>query len=231
MPNRPQEKEPLHTVRLWDPALRLFHWALVACVVTGWGLGKFGPGIMTLHFYAGYGVIALLAFRLIWGLFGSWPARFSDFLYGPGQLLGYLRRLPHRRPSHWPGHSPIGGLAVFALLAVLGLQAATGLFTDPDDFLNRGPLADYVSDDWVAFASHWHVKLAKAVLALVGLHLAAILFYRLWKHENLVPAMIHGRKTVQGALTRDIPADRILETNTPASPPTQDSTQEKDGTP
>jgi cytochrome b len=201
----------LHRISLWDPALRLCHWSLVTSVCTGWYLGRFGPGIMTLHFYAGYAVIALLVFRLIWGLFGRWPARFWDFLYGPRRTAQYMRSMFVRRPSYWAGHNPIGALSIFALLAALAMQAATGLFTDPDDFLNRGPLADYVSDDWVAWASNWHVTLSKVVLALVALHLAAILFYRVWKGENLVAAMIHGRKTVRGAVPQDIPADRVID--------------------
>nr|WP_249138927.1 cytochrome b/b6 domain-containing protein [Actibacterium sp. MT2.3-13A] len=182
---------------MWDPALRLFHWALVVCVVTSWGLGRFGPSIMTLHFYFGYAVIALLTFRLIWGLFGPASARFSHFLYGPGATLRYAAQIPRRAPSYWPGHNPVGALSVFALLAVLTAQAATGLFADPDDFINVGPLADMVSREAALGAASWHYRLSLAVLALVGLHLAAIAFYRLWKGEDLVRPMITGRKAVR----------------------------------
>ncbi|MGC9369536.1 MAG: cytochrome b/b6 domain-containing protein [Paracoccaceae bacterium] len=189
--------EGIETIRLWDPALRLFHWALVVCVVAAWLLGRFGPSIMTLHFYFGYAVLALLAFRVIWGLFGPTAARFSHFLYGPGTTLRYMARIGRREPSYWPGHNPVGALSVFVLLAVLIAQALTGLFADPDDFINVGPLADSVSRDTALAAAGWHYRLSLAVLALVVLHVSAVAFYRLWKREDLVRPMITGRKAVR----------------------------------
>ncbi len=199
--------QQLKEVRLWDPFVRVFHWALVICVCSSWILGKFGPGIMTLHFYFGYAAIALITFRVIWGLFGRWPARFRDFIYGPGTFISYLSGASSRKPSFWPGHNPIGALSVFALLGVLGFQAFTGLYTDPDDFINKGPLVDGAADGMVGWATGWHQTVPVLILLLVVLHLAAIAFYKIWKHENLVPSMIHGRKVVKG----DVPADRIIE--------------------
>lgn len=184
-------------MRLWDPALRMFHWALVICVFTAWGLGQFGPSIMTLHFYAGYAVIALLAFRLLWGLFGPPPARFSHFLYGPGTTLRYLSSAGKRKPSYWPGHNPVGAMSVFLLLGVLIAQVGTGLISDPDDFINVGPLADMVSSDTAKEANRWHYRISRVILALVVLHLCAIAFYRFWKREDLVRPMITGWKLVK----------------------------------
>ena len=199
---KPQESElpdGVSWVRLWDPALRLFHWALAAVVIVTWGLGKFGPTIMTLHIYLGYAVIGLLGFRLIWGFIGPNPARFSHFLFGPKKTLAYAATLPNRRPSYWPGHNPIGALSVFGLLAILGAQVATGLISDPDDFLNVGPLAKYVSFETARWANGWHYRLSLVVLLLVALHVAAILFYRFWKREDLVSPMITGQKAVRDA--------------------------------
>ena len=197
MSDQTTRPEGIEEIRLWDPALRLFHWALVVCVVAAWGLGQFGPSIMTLHFYFGYAVAALLAFRVVWGLFGPPPARFSHFLYGPGATLRYAAQIGRRAPSYWPGHSPLGALSVFALLAVLVAQVGTGLYADPDDFINVGPLADTVSRDTALAAAGWHYRLSLVVLALVLLHLAAIAFYKLWKREDLVRPMITGRKAVR----------------------------------
>lgn len=197
MSDQTTKPEGVEEIRLWDPALRLFHWALVVCVVTAWGLGQFGPSIMTLHFYFGYAVAALLAFRVIWGLFGPASARFSHFLYGPGATLRYAAQIGRRAPSYWPGHSPLGALSVFALLAVLMAQVGTGLYADPDDFINVGPLADTISREAAIRSAGWHHRLSLVVLLLVLLHLAAILFYRLWKRENLVRPMITGRKAVR----------------------------------
>lgn len=191
-----QLPENVERVRIWDPALRLFHWALVGTVVTAWILGQWGPNIMTLHFILGYVVIGLLAFRLIWGLFGPKTARFTQFIYGPRAILGYLRNMGKRTPSYWPGHNPVGALSTFAILAVLVFQVATGLISDPDDFVNVGPLAGAVGSETAGKAVLWHYWGSIAVLAIVALHVASIVFYAVWKRENLVRPMITGWKLV-----------------------------------
>lgn len=183
--------------RVWDPLLRIFHWALVAAFATSYLLGEFGPNIMTLHFWSGYVICGLLAFRLIWGLLGPRHARFSDFLAGPGRTLAYARSVPARRPSYWPGHNPLGGWSVIALLLLLAAQIVTGLLSDPEDYVNVGPLADLVSSDINRTATAWHEIIGSALLALVALHVGVILFYRYWKREDLIGPMIHGRKQVR----------------------------------
>jgi cytochrome b len=189
--------EGVTRVKLWDPALRLFHWALVICVVAAWVLGRFGPNIMTLHFYFGYAVIGLLGFRLVWGLFGPGPARFVHFLFGPRRTLGYMAGVGKRSPSYWPGHNPMGALAAFALLALLVAQVVTGLYTDPEDYVNVGPLAGSVDIETARAALGLHYRLSLVLLALVVLHVGAIAFYRLWKREDLVRPMITGWKEVR----------------------------------
>ncbi|MFI0394903.1 cytochrome b/b6 domain-containing protein [Paracoccus jiaweipingae] len=179
---------------VWDPGIRLFHWGLVICVVGGWLLGQFGPAKMTLHFWFGYATAALLAFRLIWGLVGPRNARFVNFIYGPSSTIRYLRHLADRNPSHWDGHNPLGSLSVFALLAALIVQVGTGLVADPDDYLNVGPLASSVSSATRRWAVGMHDTMATVILVLVVLHVGAILFYRLWKREDLVTPMITGRR-------------------------------------
>lgn len=186
-----------HRERIWDPALRAFHWTLAALVVANWLLGKFGPTDMTLHFWLGYAVIALLLFRLVWGFVGPAPARFAQFVRGPRAVLAYAREMIRPRPTHWPGHSPVGALAVLAMLAVLIGQVTTGLFADPDDYINVGPLASQVSSATSRAALRWHHRGADLILILVLLHWAAVLFYRLWKREDLVRPMITGWKWVR----------------------------------
>ncbi|MCT4608465.1 MAG: cytochrome b/b6 domain-containing protein [Pelagimonas sp.] len=192
-----QSAETVERRKIWDIGLRLFHWALVICVGVAWGLGEFGPNVMTLHFYFGYAVIALLVFRVIWGLVGPAPARFVHFLYGPGTVLRYAKTLFQRKPSYWPGHNPLGALAVFAILGVLFLQVVTGLFADPDDYINVGPLAHWVSSDGTRLASQLHELASKLILALVVIHVAVIGFYKRFKGENLVTPMITGWKLVR----------------------------------
>ncbi|WP_313353038.1 cytochrome b/b6 domain-containing protein [Paracoccus sp. (in: a-proteobacteria)] len=187
----------IREVRLWDPLLRGFHWLLAFFVIAGWCLGKFGPAKMTLHFWCGYVVAGLLIFRLIWGFFGPPPARFSHFLRGPGAIAGYMRGMFLRQPSYWPGHNPLGALSVIAMLAVLAAQVTSGLISDPDDYINVGPLASYVSSTTRTKAVGWHNMGATLILILVLLHIAIILFYRFWKREDLVRPMITGRKQVR----------------------------------
>jgi cytochrome b len=190
----------LRRVRLWDPALRAFHWTLAAAFAFSYAMGEFGPTIMTLHFWSGYLVIALLAFRLVWGLIGPRPARFAQFVTGPAAVAAYARDLPARRPSRWPGHNPLGGWSVVALLLTLAALALTGLLSDPDDYINAGPLAG-AAPRWLSRAANgWHEALGGLALALVGLHLAAIAFYRIWKREDLVRPMIDGEKLVDERL-------------------------------
>lgn len=183
--------------QVWDPALRAFHWVLALLVIANWLLGKIGPSDMTLHFWLGYGIIALLAFRLVWGFVGPPPARFTHFIRGPRAVRAYLRDMVRPRPSHWPGHSPMGALAVVAMLAVLIMQVTTGLFADPDDYINVGPLASQVGSATSRAALRWHHRGADLILILVLLHWAVIIFYRLWKREDLVRPMIDGWKWVR----------------------------------
>lgn len=186
-----------HREHVWDPALRIFHWALAILVIANWSLGKIGPSDMTLHFWLGYAVIALLVFRLIWGFVGPAPARFGHFLKGPRAILSYGREMMRPRPSNWPGHSPVGAVAVMAMLAILAMQVGTGLFADPDDYINVGPLASQVSAATSRSALRWHHRGADLIFVIVVLHIAAILFYRLWKREDLVRPMITGWKWVR----------------------------------
>ena len=192
-----QIPEDVSRVKIWDIGTRLFHWALVICVVAAWCLGKFGPNVMTMHFYFGYAVIALLVFRIVWGLVGPAPARFSSFLFGPGPTLRYMATLNDRKPSHWPGHNPVGALSVFALLGILFVQVSTGLFADPDDYVNVGPLASMVSSETNRTATQIHNLFASVILLFVLLHVGTIAFYKCYKGENLVTPMITGWKLVK----------------------------------
>ncbi len=191
----PDTPPAVETLRLWDPLLRLFHWALALCVAAAWGLGHFGPDVMTLHFAFGYAVLGLLAFRLLWALVGPRPARLSSLIYGPSRMLRYLAHLFRRSPSGWRGHNPLGGLYILVLLTVLLAQGLTGLFADPEDYINTGPLAAQVPIGLSRTSLGWHDRLGNIIAGLVALHLAAIGFYRFWKHEDLIRPMITGKKT------------------------------------
>ena len=152
---------------------------------------------VTWHFYIGYTVLGLLAFRLLWGFVGPAPVRWRSLFPRPSELTAYLSEVGKREPSGTPGHNPLGSLSVIALLLVLMGQAGTGLFIETDDFFESGPLYGYVSEATVNSLTWWHHFLSKVLLALVVLHLLAILFYRLWKREDLLKPMITGWKLIR----------------------------------
>lgn len=192
-----QIPEGVTKVKLWDPLLRSFHWLLVICVGAAWYLGQFGPNVMTLHFFFGYAVIGLLAFRVVWGLVGPAPARFAHFVYRPRTVLQYLSKMGKREPSYWPGHNPAGALAAFVLLLALVVQVGSGLFVDPDDYINVGPLAGMIDREGNRLATQIHNFTAVLILAMVVLHIGAIAFYKVYKRENLAAAMVTGWKWVR----------------------------------
>jgi cytochrome b len=200
----------MHTVRVWDLPTRLFHWALAACIVGLVITGNIGGNWMNWHLRLGYAVLTLLLFRLVWGLVGGRWSRFSSFLYSPGSLLRYLRG--QGDVSHRVGHSPLGALSVFALLAVLLLQVGTGLISD-DEIAFSGPLVRFVSGDTIASATGYHKNIGKfIVMGLVILHLLAILFYKLVQKQSLVRPMVVGDKQLSVAApnARDSAGSRLL---------------------
>ena len=181
-------------VPVWDLPTRAFHWGLVILVAVAIVTAKLDR--MDAHMLAGQAILALLLFRLVWGLIGSQTARFSDFVKGPRAVLGYaagLRRPDKGRPVL--GHNPMGGLMVLVLLAVLMAQAISGLFTS-DDILVDGPLVPLAASATVKALSTLHRLVADGILVLIGVHVAAVLVYLVVKKENLIRPMITGRKPV-----------------------------------
>lgn len=181
----------LNKVRVWDLPTRIFHWALAAGVI-GLGItGTVGGNAMVWHFRIAYAVLALLLFRLIWGVVGGRWSRFGAFVYSPQSVIDYLKG--KGQPEHSVGHSPVGAGSVFAMLGFLLLQVASGLLSD-DEIAFAGPLTRFVSNATVSLATNYHSSIGKWILlGLVVLHIAAIVAYLLRKH-NLVGAMLHGDK-------------------------------------
>ncbi|MFM6985761.1 MAG: cytochrome b/b6 domain-containing protein [Hydrogenophaga sp.] len=184
----------MHTIRVWDLPTRLFHWALVGCVVGLIVTGNVGGNAMVWHGRLGYAVLTLLLFRVVWGLVGGHWSRFVNFLPAPMATLAYLRG--RTTPVHSVGHNPLGAWSVWALLLVLLAQVGSGLFAD-DEIAFAGPLAGLVTGDWVGTLTRYHKGLGKLVLiALVVLHLAAIAFYELVRRQRLLRPMISGDKVL-----------------------------------
>lgn len=182
-------KKTSSKTRIWDLPTRLFHWGLVVCVAGALVTVKLGGTWMQWHLNFGIATLALLVFRLIWGLIGPRYARFSSFLPSVRAAWGYLRSAS-ARTQHHAGHNPLGAWSVYALLGVLLVQASTGLFVS-DDIMYQGPLSILVSNDTVAQLTSVHKLGEVAIFSLIGLHLVAILLYTI-KGHGLVGPMIHG---------------------------------------
>lgn len=190
-------------IAVWDLPTRLFHWALAALIGLSWWSAE--EGEIELHFYSGYAILALLLFRLLWGLFGSSTARFGNFVKGPAAVLAYVRDMRGWRAI---GHQPLGALASLGLLALTLLQVATGLVNSDDDGLYGGPLAHLVSIGTVDAAHELHKSLFNLLLAMIAVHVAAILLYRLVLGKRLLGPMIHGRALAEPGTEPMRPARR-----------------------
>jgi cytochrome b len=187
--------------RVWDLPTRLFHWSMVLLVAFAWWTGENEE--YDFHLWAGYAALFALTFRLLWGLFGSSTARFSAFVRGPAAVVRYLRDR-----FSWPvaGHSPLGALSVVALLALLVFQIGSGLFAADEDGLVNGPLAAFVSIDLSDLITDLHEQAFNVLLALIVLHVAAILFYRLVLKKKLLGPMISGRAALEPGVAPMRPA-------------------------
>jgi len=177
----------MKTVRVWDLPTRLFHWLLVVAIVAAYITGDQGGNWLIWHGRIGIFIVGLITFRLVWGFVGSTYARFATFVRGPQTIRAYLQ-------GRWQGlgHNPLGALSVLGLLAVVGLQVASGLFSNNDDTGYAGFLAGLISSDLSGQITGLHKKIIDGLLILIGLHLAAIIFYTRFKKEKLVKPMITG---------------------------------------
>lgn len=184
--------ETRQAVRIWDAPTRIVHWALPVLIAFSWGAAKWGH--LGLHRLSGYLILALLIFRVIWGFAGSQTARFAGFVRGPRAIAAYLATLPSRRATGVPGHNPLGAISVLVMLGLLFAQVGLGLFSVDTDGIESGPLAAYVSFDVGRVCARLHHLGFNLLLWVIGLHVAAVAFYLVWKRENLVGPMIGGSK-------------------------------------
>ncbi len=185
----------MKSVRVWDIPIRLFHWILVALLIISFYTGLTGGfEIMDYHMLSGYCVLTLVIFRIVWGLIGSYHARFINFVKGPVSVFSHLLQLKDKSsPSQ--GHNPLGALSILAMLLVLLIQASTGLFAN-DDIMLEGPLAYLVSYDMSRTLTAIHKSNIWVIGGLVSLHIVAIACYQFIRGEPLLKAMITGNKSL-----------------------------------
>ena len=188
---------------VWDLPVRLFHWSLVLLVLASWLTAELG--LLELHFYSGYALATLVLFRLAWGLFGPRYARFGSFVAGPRRVYRELRGWLRGNTEPGAGHTAPGGWMILALLALLAAQVATGLVNSHDG-LEAGPWYWAAPGEVRALGETWHARLFDGLLALSGVHIAAVLLYRLRPGIDLIGPMITGRKATAGPA---IPGSRL----------------------
>ena len=175
-------------IRVWDVPTRVVHWLVVLLVAFSWWTAE--TGRMEWHRWSGYTMLALVIFRVYWGIAGSSTARFREFVRGPRATASYLK-------GNWtaaPGHNPLGALSVVALLALLAAQVALGLFAVDVDGIESGPLSTYVSFEAGRTAAGWHESVFDVLTAFIALHVVAVGYYVVVRKQALVAAMVHGKR-------------------------------------
>lgn len=171
--------EPPATIKVWDPFVRVFHWSLVVLFAIAYATGD---EIERVHIYAGYTIAALITLRVLWGFIGSRHARFTDFVRSPREIIVYLRAVARWEAPRHIGHNPAGGLMILMLLGTLAVTCATGFAMTTDPFWG----AKWVEDV--------HETCANLAVGLVLFHILGAVTTSLMHGENLVKAMVTGRK-------------------------------------
>lgn len=171
---------PPAAVKVWDPFVRLFHWSLVGLFILAYATGD---EIEKVHVAAGYAIAGLLVLRIGWGFVGTRYARFASFVRSPRQVVGYLRQVARFSAPRHLGHNPAGGAMIIALIASLAATGATGYMMTTDA---------YWGAKWV---EEVHEAMATMTIVLVGLHVLGVVVTSLAHRENLIKAMITGRKS------------------------------------
>lgn len=179
---------------LWDWPVRICHWSIVLLVIACWWTADNHE--IVYHSYCAYVLLGVVLFRIYWGFFGSSSARFSHFLQKPAVAWRYLKNLPQRKVSVSTGHNPIGGYSAVALLFLLLLQIALGLFAIDVDGFDGGPFSDYLSFKTSRMVTGWHEYTFNMLLGFIALHIVAVLYYLVWRRQNLTAAMLHGKAAI-----------------------------------
>ncbi len=185
--------------KIWDPSTRIWHWLLALSVTAGLILGKFMAfETIMWHFYLGYFTLALILIRIVRGFFGPDVIKFKSLIPSYSALTNYVKTMRSKSPSGTAGHNPIGSLSVIAMVLLISGQAISGLFMQSDDFFEYGPLSGYASNNILGYMAWLHYTFANIIIVVVALHVLAILYYLIWKKENLIKPMFTGWKLVKG---------------------------------
>lgn len=180
-------------ILVWDLPTRLFHWLLVGALAGSWLTHEMGLEWTELHMWSGYAALGLVIFRVMWGFVGPAHARFTSFLASPSRTRNYARHWLAGDPPRYTGHNPLGGWAIVVMLALVLVQAVSGLFNS-DDIMYAGPWQGSVSKETAELMSEIHAVNFNILLLFVALHLAAIGSYWVRWRVDLLRPMFNGRK-------------------------------------
>lgn len=192
---------------IWDLPIRLFHCLLVISITYSW----FSIEILEdleQHFLAGYAVLALILFRIIWGFIGTTYARFNSFSYSPKETFVYLKNINKSDSKKHLGHNPAGSWSVFAFILVISLQVITGLFSTDDYFF--GPLYTLIDKATSSTLTQIHHFNFDVLTVLIVTHVVAIIFYRVFKKTSLTLPMITGHKITSEPTSKAISHSKII---------------------
>ena len=178
-------------IKIWDLPARIFHWTLVLGIAFMWASAELGGLWMDWHLKAGVFMLALIIFRIIWGLVGSDTARFTSFIKSPVTAMHHAKELKEEKTAYYAGHNPLGAWMVVFLLGGLLLQATTGLFAN-DDILVEGPLYGLVAESTAKTMTGLHHLLFNILLLAAVIHILTVGFYKIRKRTNLIKAMVAG---------------------------------------
>lgn len=183
----------MQKVLVWDIPTRVFHWLLVSSLLAQYATAEWLENAIQWHFYIGYFTLFLVIFRILWGFVGTQYARFSSFVTGPRKVIRYMKTLFDKDSVPSIGHNPLGGWFVVIMLVLVAVQAISGLFMTDDIFLD-GPYRPLTDEQTLALMNSLHHLAFDLLLYVIALHIAAVVFYGIYKKQKLVPAMVHGKK-------------------------------------
>ena len=187
---------------IWDLPLRVFHWLLVISIFGSWYTSNQDNGLIEYHLIVGYVTLGLIVFRVAWGILGTTHSRFAQFIPTPSKLLNYIKNFKSPHSTSHAGHNPLGSLMVVFMLTIILLQAVSGLFMN-DDIYTSGPYYGTITGKLEDIAIFIHRNGFNVIIGTIVLHIFAIVFYKYFKKQALVKAMITGKKSSDDVTKKD----------------------------
>lgn len=194
---------------VWDLPVRLFHWFLLISLLSAWYTSDGERDLIDYHLKIGYFTLGLIIFRIMWGIFGTQYAKFSQFFPTKAKLLSYLNKSKQNQVDTTVGHNPLGGLMIILMLLLILSQAISGLFMN-DDVFTTGPYYESVNSSIQKFMSLIHHNVFDIILFVSVVHIGAIFYYLFAKKINLIVPMFTGYKSTDNNETSSIKSSKLL---------------------